>query len=59
MRAFIIIAMVIIGSFLTDGFTSSLGGFVLLMAGMMAGHDSGVKEGKRIALGGSDKNPIK
>ena len=59
MKKLLIIVMILVGSFLTDGFTASLGGLVLLIAGMMAGHADGVKDGKRLAFGGKDKNPIK
>lgn len=51
----LIIALVILGCVLTEGFTSDLGGFILLIAGLWGGKLEGRKEGIRAAFAGKTR----
>lgn len=60
MKRLLIIALVLLGAYLTEsGFTNSLGGLILLGAGLWGGYIDGVLAGRRQVLGGSSENPIK
>uniref|UniRef100_A0AAU8BUY9 Uncharacterized protein n=1 Tax=Salmonella phage PMBT35 TaxID=3137287 RepID=A0AAU8BUY9_9VIRU len=60
MKRLLIIALVLLGAYLTEpGFTNSLGGLVLLGAGLWGGYIDGVATGRRQVLGGKSENPIK
>lgn len=56
MKKLLIIALVILGSWLTEpGFTNSIGGFILLMAGLWGGYIDGKRDGIRDAFAGNTK----
>lgn len=55
----LIIGLILLGAYLTDGFTNDIGGLVLLGAGLWGGYLDGKKAGRREILGGDHKNPIK
>ena len=55
-----VIMLIIGGALLTEpGFFNSVGTFALLICGLIGGYMDGVEAGRREALGGEDKNPIK
>lgn len=59
LRFLLCVLLVVVGTFLTDGFTNDIGGLVLFMAGALAGKSDGIKQGIREALAGQSENPIK
>lgn len=59
LRFLLCVALVILGTQMTDGFTNDIGGLVLFVAGAVAGKGDGIKQGIRQALAGQSENPIK
>lgn len=54
------VLLIVGGSLLTEpGFLNSVGTFSVLCGGLIGGYIDGRRTGRREALGGEDKNPIK